>query len=74
MRAWFLFAILAFLVFGVPLMDELYRFRVRRETNRLATAADAVILVPEMLVPEMNEHAPTSSCASTPVVRTPETV
>ncbi len=30
MRAWFLFAILAFLVFGVPLIDELYKRRLRR--------------------------------------------
>jgi len=30
MRAWILFGVLAFLVFGVPLIDELYRFRIRR--------------------------------------------
>ena len=68
MRAWFLFAILAFLVFGVPLIDELYRIRVRWKTNRLrATAEDAV-----SLVPDMNENASTSSLASAPAVKTLE--
>ena len=33
MRAWVLMAILAFLVFGVPLVDEIYRRRIRRKAN-----------------------------------------
>jgi hypothetical protein len=31
MAAWSLFAVLAFLVFGVPTIDWLYRLRVRRD-------------------------------------------
>jgi hypothetical protein len=68
MRAWFLFAILGFLVFGVPLIDELYRIRVRRQTDRLpATTDDAV-----SLVPDMGEYASTSSLASAHAVKTLE--
>ena len=39
-----MFAILAFLVFGVPLIDELYRFRVRRKTNHLHVPADGGVI------------------------------
>ena len=28
--SWVLFALLAFLVFGIPLIDEVYRYRARR--------------------------------------------
>jgi hypothetical protein len=52
MTAWFLFAILAFLVFGVPLIDEIYRRRVRRQTNNLQENEYETI----SLVPEMDEH------------------
>jgi hypothetical protein len=70
MRAWFLFAILAFLVFGVPLIDELYRIRIRRKTNRLQPTTDETI----SLVPEMNAEVSTNSRAGAPAVRTLENV
>jgi len=56
MRAWFLFAILAFLVFGVPLIDEIYRRRQRRNANSLQEAP----CEPVSLVPAMDEHLSTS--------------
>ena len=34
MQAWFLFAILAFLVFGAPLIDELYKWWLRRNAKK----------------------------------------
>jgi hypothetical protein len=49
MRAWFLFAILAFLVFGVPLIDELYKRRLRRNAQSQALQ-ERVSLVPEVNV------------------------
>ena len=70
MRAWFLFAILAFLVFGVPLIDELYRLQVRRKTHCLQATADDAI----SLVPEINEDDSAGSCASASGVRMRENV
>jgi len=52
MRGWFLFAIIAFLVFGVPLIDELYRLRIRRATNR----ARPMVHGPISLVPDVDEQ------------------
>ena len=34
MRGWVLFALVAFLVFGVPLIDEIYRRRIRSQIFR----------------------------------------
>ena len=63
-----MFAILAFLVFGVPLIDEVYRIRIRRKIKLLpATPADAV-----SLVPDMNECASTNSLASAHAEKTLE--
>jgi hypothetical protein len=39
MAAWFLFAILVFLVFGVPLIDEVYRRRTRRAAKNACEMA-----------------------------------
>jgi hypothetical protein len=33
MTAWFLFGILAFLVFGMPLIDDLYKINKRRKAS-----------------------------------------
>jgi len=33
MTAWFLFGILAFLVFGMPLIDDLYKMNMRRKAK-----------------------------------------
>jgi hypothetical protein len=52
MRGWFLFAIIVFLVFGIPLIDELYRLRVRRATNR----ARPIVHGPVSLVPDDDEQ------------------
>jgi hypothetical protein len=52
MRGWFLFAIIVFLVFGIPLIDELYRLRVRRATNR----ARPIVHGPISLVPDDDEQ------------------
>jgi hypothetical protein len=51
MRAWFLFAILAFLVFGVPLIDELYKRRLRRSAK---SGGDQALQERVSLVPEVN--------------------
>jgi hypothetical protein len=51
MRAWFLFAILGFLVFGVPLIDELYKMRLRRNAKG---GGDQALQERVSLVPEVN--------------------
>ena len=53
MRAWFLFAILAFLVFGVPLIDELYKMRLRRNAN---SGGGQALQERVSLIPEVNEE------------------
>jgi hypothetical protein len=50
MVGWVLFVIVAFLVFGVPLIDELYRRRARRAAN----LARQVLHEPVSLVPDQN--------------------
>ena len=49
MAAWVLFGMLVFLVFGIPLIDELYRFRTRRAANRARQIVDdtTISLVPD---------------------------
>jgi hypothetical protein len=47
-----LFGIIVFLVFGIPLIDELYRLRVRRATNR----ARPIVHGPISLVPDDDEQ------------------
>ena len=48
MVAWVLFSVLAFLVFGVPLIDDVYRLRSRRAASHARQAVDEqVSLVPD---------------------------
>jgi hypothetical protein len=70
MTAWVLFGILVFLVFGVPLIDEVYRFRLRREARRGAQIVDE----PISLVPDNNEQNQFGSKDVAPVVKTLEDV
>jgi len=50
MTAWFLFGILAFLVFGMPLIDDLYKMNMRRK----ARAAGQISGGSPSLVPNVN--------------------
>ncbi len=50
MRAWFLFGILAFLVFGMPLIDDLYKMNMRRKVR----AAGQISGESPSLVPNVN--------------------
>ena len=52
MTAWFLFGILAFLVFGMPLIDDLYKMKVRRR----AAAASQIPDKSPSLVPNANQE------------------
>jgi hypothetical protein len=70
MRGWFLFAIIGFLVFGIPLIDELYRLRVRRDGNR----ARPTVHEPITLVPDGDERDFPGSGDVAPVARTREHV
>ena len=57
MTAWFLFGILAFLVFGMPLIDDLYKMNMRRK----ARAAGQISGESPSLVPNVNpEDLPAS--------------
>jgi hypothetical protein len=48
MATWVLFSILVFLVFGVPLIDEVYRIRARRAASHARQAVEEqVSLVPD---------------------------
>src|SRR6516165_6652458 len=48
MAAWVLFSVLVFLAFGVPLIDEVYRLRVRRAASHARQAVqEHVSLVPD---------------------------
>ena len=40
MTAWFLFGILAFLVFGMPSIDDLYKMKVRRRAGAASQIPD----------------------------------
>ena len=40
MTAWFLFGILAFLVFGMPLIDDLYKMNMRRKASAAGSISD----------------------------------
>src|SRR5262245_45728902 len=63
MRAWILFGVLAFLVFGVPLIDELYRFRIRRSPK----GADGCGSAPDGNLPASNwqraKHTSARKCS-----------
>jgi hypothetical protein len=65
-----LFAIIAFLVFGIPLIDELYRLRVRRENNR----ARPIVHGPISLVPDANEQYLLPLPDAAPVAKTKQYV
>ena len=52
MTAWVLFGILAFLVFGMPLIDDLYKMKVRRRTARASQISDKSAT----LVPDVNQE------------------
>ena len=61
MRGWFVFAIMVLLVFGPPLLDELSRLHVRRQTNR----ARPIMHDPISLVPDEDEqNLPSHNAAS----------
>ena len=70
MTAWILFGILAFLVFGVPLIDEVYRFRLRREAKR----GEQIVHEPISLVPDNNQQNQFGSKDVAPVAKTLEDV
>jgi hypothetical protein len=69
MRGWFVFAIMVLLVFGPPLLDELSRLHVRRETNRARPIAHG----PISLIPDEDQQN-LSSHNATPVEKTKEFV
>ena len=48
MRAWFLFGILAFLVFGMPLIDDLYKMNMRRIRAAGPISGESPSLVPNV--------------------------
>ena len=52
MTAWFLFGILAFLVFGMPLIDDLYKMNKRRK----ASAAPSISHESPSFVPNVNRQ------------------
>jgi hypothetical protein len=63
MRGWILFAIMTVLVFGIPLLEDVHAWRVRRAAKRAAAAGvDApVSLVPGddvQPLPQPNDVAP----------------
>ena len=70
MTAWILFGILAFLVFGVPLIDEVYRFRLRREVKR----GEQIVHEPIGLVPDNDQQNQFGSKDVAPVAKTLEDV
>ena len=70
MRGWFLFAIIVFLVFGVPLIDELYNLRVRRAAKR----AQPIVRGPFSLVPDQDDQNLLRSDDIAPAARTKEYV
>ena len=63
-----LFGTLVFLVFGVPLIDDLYRLRVRSKANQTPEMANGST----NLVPSQNEEALLNTRDGTPKVRKPE--
>ena len=70
MAAWVLFSVLVFLVFGVPLIDEVYRFRTRRAASHTRQAVhEHVSLVPDGA--EENLHVSTEIA---PAAKAPEDV
>jgi hypothetical protein len=65
MAAWVLFSILVFLVFGVPLIDEVYRLRARRAAIHARQVVDEWVSLapdaPEDNLPVSNEIAPNAT-------------
>jgi hypothetical protein len=59
MRAWFLFEIIAFLVFCMPLIDDLYKMNMRRKVR----AACQISGESPSLVPNVNPEDPPASRA-----------
>ena len=70
MARWVLFGTLVFLVFGVPLIDELYRDAIRGKANQTPEMAHGST----SLVPSQNEEALLNTRDGTPKVRKPEEV
>lgn len=68
MAAWILFGVLLFLVFGIPLIDDLYRLRTRRAANRVVEIVHDTNIG---LVPEENQQNRAYEVAR---VKTPEDV
>jgi hypothetical protein len=57
MRGWFVFAIMVLLIFGPPLLDELSRLHIRRQTNRARPIMhDPISLVPDEDVQNLSSH------------------
>ena len=67
MTPWVLLSVLAFLVFGVPLIDEVYRRRARRAAShaRLAVHED-VSLVPDVAEENLLVSNEIALCAKAP--------
>jgi hypothetical protein len=68
MAAWVLLGILVFLVFGVPLIDDLYRLRARR------ARVQQIMHEPTSLVPDGNERNLLGSGDVAPHVKVPEDI
>ena len=67
MTPWVLFSVLAFLVFGVPLIDEVYRLRARRAARRARqTVHEDVSLVPDVAEENLLVSNEIALCAKAP--------
>jgi hypothetical protein len=59
MRGWILFAVMTVLVFGIPLLEDVHAWRVRRAAKRARQNMDApVSLVPQddvLPLPQSND-------------------
>jgi hypothetical protein len=70
MAALVLFSMLVFLVFGVPLIDEVYRLRARRAASHARQAVDEQV----SLVPDGTEQNLIVSNEIAPGAKVPEDV
>ena len=67
MTPWVLFSVLAFLVFGVPLIDEVYRLRARRAARHARqTVHEDVSLVPDVAEENLLVSNEIALCAKAP--------
>ena len=70
MTPWVLFSVLVFLVFGVPLIDEVCRLRARRAASYARQAVHEQV----SLVPDGAEEKPLISTEIGPGAKVPEEV